>query len=74
MTPESVVKALSDNDLVSAVEDVFQLHKTSVLPDGVARKIIAKVASITNVTIAYSLYEKMILEEAAKRFISIKKQ
>lgn len=70
MDINKIVADLDQRDLVSAVEDVFTLHKTCILPkDGVAYKVRKELEKNIDADTANMLYEKMIMEEAARRWV-----
>lgn len=74
-TPNSIISSLSDAELVSAIEDLRHRDKTAILPEGsICFAMAEEIADLIKDSHgAYSMYEGLIYQEAALRWLLLKR-
>lgn len=67
---EDYVKSLSDFELKTAGEELTELYKTSILPNGRIKELAGILAEEIDVEFSLKVAEDMILREILRRFCS----
>lgn len=63
------VKNLSDNDLKVAGNEIIEFKNTSILPDGILKKVKEKVRSVIGHTgYEYAIVERIVIDEIINRY------